>query len=508
MGWATPAGAARTLTLRECHVAALETNPTIRAAEFEPLLAAAEYLAAQGLFDPSVTLNYTVTDRTDPLTTRTILAVQGLVTAIDSTTTIIGGGFGGLLASGAQYTTTFTRTRTDSTINAGFGIGGEYDMELTGTLLQPLLRNFGIGITTTSLQVAGLERTAANARLRSTLIDTLFEVESAYWKLVLAREQLRVQENGRLLAEQLLTETRTRLKVGVVAPLAVLEAETALARREEGVLLAEQAVGDARDALQQLVAETWSVAPWRDPIRPADAPELELVPLDEDWIVADAMRARPEIVQLQVAVEQARLSTAFQKNQRLPEVNLRAEGGWRSVDTNPYDALDSLFSANNPHWLLGVEVSIPWGNREARGGHRRARSVERGAELELRRVRQQIVQDARAAIREVAAQLQQVQATRAAEQLQEEQLRAEEAKLAVGVATPFDVRQKQDDLIDAQGQALEALIAYRISVANLARAQGRYLERIGVQVGVGADDDIAPSFSAASRTDNTGETGD
>ncbi len=486
-----PAAAERTLTLQQCHLAALDANPTIRAAELEPLLAEADYLAAQGLFDPTVTLNYTVTDRTDPLNQRTILSLQGVVRAIDSTTTVVGGGVGGLIASGAQYSISFSRTRSDSTINAAFGTSGEYEMDLTGSLTQPVLRNFGIAITTTNLRVADLERTAANARLRSTVIDTLFTVERAYWQLVLAQEQARVQQNGLALADALVAETQVRLDVGVVAPLAVVEAETARARRQEGVLLAAQAEGDAQDNLHRLLAPRAAAAFWTDAVTPTDTPGLELVGLDVDRLVRDSLRARPELELLRVALLQARMATAFRKNQRLPEVNLRAEYGWRSIETSPHEAFDDLFSGNRPHWLLGVEVRVPWGNRDARGTYRRARLTERGAEFQRRRTEQVIVQDARTAAREVAARLQQVEATRAAQRLQEQQVAAEEAKLEVGVATPFDVRQKQDDMIDAQGRALEALIGYRTSVANLARARGRYLERIGVGITIGPDRDVA-----------------
>lgn len=489
---APPARAERALTLREAHLAALEANPAIQSVELEPLLAEAEYLAAQGLFDPTVTMNYTTTDRTDPLSRRTILSVQGVVQAVDSTTTTVAGGIGGVVASGTQYRLSYQRTRTDSTINEFFGTSGEYDMEMAVSLTQPVMRNFGIGITTTNLQVADRERQAARARLRAGVIDTLFSVEQAYWQLVLAREQRRVQQNGRGLAERLLEETRVRLEVGVVAPMAVLEAETALARREEAVLLAEQAVGDASDALLRRVSARARTAEWHVPIVPRDAPGLELVPVAMDRVIREALHARPELALLRVALAQARLAAAFQKNQRLPEVNLLGEYGFRSIGLSAHSATNRLFRGKDPHWLLGVQVAVPWGNRAARGAHRRAKLTERNTKMQLRRTEQRIVQDVRSAARGVTTKLQQVEATRAVQRLEEQQLAAEEAKLEVGVATPFDVRQIQDDLIEAQGRALEALIGYRISIANLARAEGRYLQRIGLRIGVGAMEDIAP----------------
>lgn len=481
-----PARAAeRRLSLSDCLRLALERNTAVQSAELEPLLAEADYLAAQGLFDPTVFLTITFTDRTDPLATRTQLAVQGLLTAVDSEVVIGVVGIGGVTTAGTQYNLTFERTRTESTITHFFNRDGEYDMDLTASVTQPLLKNFGVRVTTTSLQVARIERHAALARLEQALIDTLFGVERAYWSLVLAREQLAVQENGVALAQQLLDETRARLEVGVVARLAVLQAETALAQREEGVLLAEQAVGDARDELLRLVAGDATAAGWDDEIVPVDAPTVEILDVDVDRSVDTAMQRRPELAQLRHGLQQARLNTAFQRNQMLPEVNLLAEGGWGGLGVGFNAAWVDIVHRDFPHWLLGVEVNVPWGNHEARGTYRRARLTERQTESTLRQTRQLLVQDVRASTRAITSGLRRVETTRVAERLEREQMSAEETKLDVGVSTPFDVRQKQDDLLQAQSNALEALIGYRIAVASMARAEGRYLDRIGVTLDAG-----------------------
>lgn len=475
----------RSMALETCLESALRSNPSIQIAQLDPLLAEADYLAAQGVFDPTVFLNYTFSDRVDPLDQRTVLAVRGVVASVISRTPVLTGGIGGATAVGTQYTITFQSTRNDSTINEGFGTEGEYEMDLTGEVTQPLLRNFGIATNTAGVRVAKLERQAAAARLRETLIATLFEVEQAYWQLVLAQDALAVQRNGLALATKLLEDTRTRLEVGVVAPLAVLEAETGVARREEGVLLARQAVGDAQDGLLRLLASSASRAEWREPIQATDPPGLELVAPDVDAVMAEALRARPELIQLRIGTAQAGLQTAYEKNQRLPELNVLGEYGFASTELSLEDALDEIGRGRNPHWLLGLEMTIPWGNREARGAYRRARLTEMSTRRQLRNVEQVIVQDARQAVREVSTGFERVQTTRVAEHLAREQLAAEEAKLAVGVATPFDVRQRQDALIEQQGRALEALVGYRLAVANLARARGAYLERLGLSVMVG-----------------------
>ena len=499
---ATPAAASERLTLQECLRTSLERNPELRSAQLEPLLAEADYLAAQGVFDPTVFLTVTFTDRTDPLSTRTILAVQGLLTAVDSTTVIGAFGVGGLTAAGTQYDLTVRRTRLDSTLTHFLGTSGQYDVDVTGRLTQPLARNFGIGVTTTQVRVATLGRAAAMSRLEAALIEQLFVVEQAYWRLVLALEEREVRAHGVTLAQSLLDETRARLEVGVVAPLAVLEARTGLAVRDEGLLLAGQAVGNARDALRRLLVTSAADAAWQTAIVPADAPDIEIIAVDMTRGAEAALRRRPELEQLRIGLAQARLQVAFEKNQRLPEINLLAEGGYRAVELSPHLATDAIFNGSDPHWLLGIEVAVPWGNRSARGAHRRAVAVERRTQTELRRSTQLIVADVRRAARELTTGLQRVEATKVALRLAEQQLTAEETKLEVGVSTPFDVRQKQDDVLEARANALEALIGYRLAVANAARAEGRYLERIGLQVAVGHGTPGPPAGPPAQAADD------
>ena len=64
----------------------------------------------------------------------------------------------------------------------------------------------------------------------------------------------------------------------------------------------------------------------------------------------------------------------------------------------------------------------------------------------------------------------------------EEQLRAEKIRLEHGESTPFDVLQRERDLVDAESQKIGALQLYRNSVTALHRAQGTILDVRSISV--------------------------
>ena len=62
-------------------------------------------------------------------------------------------------------------------------INPRYDGQLSFTLTQPLLKNFGWQTARREILVARNSRDIAENTLKSTLLDTVYAVEQAYWEL-------------------------------------------------------------------------------------------------------------------------------------------------------------------------------------------------------------------------------------------------------------------------------------------------------------------------------------
>jgi len=127
-------------------------------------------------------------------------------------------------------------------------------------------------------------------------------------------------------------------------------------------------------------------------------------------------------------------------------------------------------------------LSIPIPNRTAR------HNVTRG-EIDLRRARslksrteQDVILDVRSAARGILASARGIEAAERRRLAAEEQLRAERIRLEHGESTPFEVLQRESDLVDAESQKIAALQAYRAADARLERAQGTILESYRIRI--------------------------
>ena len=85
-----------------------------------------------------------------------------------------------------------------------------------------------------------------------------------------------------------------------------------------------------------------------------------------------------------------------------------------------------------------------------------------------------------------------IDASTAASELAEEQLRAEESKFEVGQSTNYFVVQAQRDLSTAQDTELRAILDYQKALIEFERVQRTSLSRAGISI-VGAGSATAPT---------------
>jgi outer membrane protein TolC len=85
------------------------------------------------------------------------------------------------------------------------------------------------------------------------------------------------------------------------------------------------------------------------------------------------------------------------------------------------------------------------------------------------------------ASRNVEMTAQQVEATRLAKSLAEEQLKAQTEKLNLGLTTNFQVLQFQSDFESASLAEVDAVVENIRAINQLQRAEGTLLEAVGLQ---------------------------
>ncbi len=143
------------------------------------------------------------------------------------------------------------------------------------------------------------------------------------------------------------------------------------------------------------------------------------------------------------------------------------------LDISYGDSFDRMNSAGAVT-VRGI-FSYPIGNHDARSQVSKTQLELRRTLTQLKRQEQTIIIEVRRAVRGLKAAQEGILASERRRLAAEEQLRAERIRLEYGESTPFDVLQRERDLVSAESEKINALRAYREAATQLARAQGTIL---------------------------------
>lgn len=389
-----------------------------------------------------------------------------------------------------------TRSESDVVFNA---LNPSFDSSLRFGYSQPLLRNFGRNPGTRALRVARKNDQSTASQFERSVSNTIQNVDFAYWNLVAARQQLYVSQESLTLARELHSRNKIQVDVGTLAPLELVQSEAAIATREEDIIRAEAAVGDAADQLRQLL----DLPPgdvWAAEIVPTTKPETERISIDVEQAISTALITRPEIHAQQSEVERLAIDAVFLHDQLKPSLDLdlgyrfNGTGGTQTRDPvtgaplpRPIqggygDALDQIRNRDFDGWSAMLTLGIPIQNRAAKAGDIIGKLDLQRGQLTLDQVKLQVETQVRTAARAVTTAAKQIDAARISVKFQERNLDAEKKRYENGMSTSFRINQVQDDLTQARSREVNAVVNYRTSLANFYSATGKLLEQENVQI--------------------------
>ena len=480
--YTTPQGGSLSLSLDEAVARALENNADIAVERFNPELSAQDVRGAEGYYDPFLfaTLTKSSTD-----TKGTNLFSGGA--AVNSKADVWNFGVQQAIQTGANLSVGFNNNKRD-TNNVFSTFNPVFNSNLSFNLTQPLLKNFKTDGPRLQLKLAKKGREITDVQFRQAIINTVAVVKGYYYELLYAIDNLAAAQKNLQLAKKLLEENEIRVKVGTMAPLDVVTAQSEVAGREEGVIVAENALAEAEDNLKRVIFPQNDPMMWRTRIAPTDRPSAEPMPVDIDAAVQSALANRTDMVAARKNLERSDYNLAYARNQLRPQLDLVATYGGsgadgtqiRDAEGNPLpvpipggygDAVSEVFGFDFPTWTVGFNLSYAIPNRSAKASAASAQLSKEQALASYRRLELQVAAEVRTAARGVDSGFKRVASSQAARRLFTERLDAEEKKFAAGMSTNFFVTQAQRDLAEAEVAELRAVADYRKSVINYQRVQ-------------------------------------
>ncbi|HEY8152452.1 MAG TPA: TolC family protein, partial [Vicinamibacteria bacterium] len=441
------------LSLDDAVKRTLENNADIAVERFNPDSSDYNVRQLKGYYEPYVISTLGQRSNTQPASN----AFAGAAAPQTRTLTYNFGAFQSL-PTGGTFEADFNNNRqTTNSVFSAFNPSFASNFNLS--LSQPLLRNFSIDSTRYQIKVAKKNWEISDVQFRQTVVNTVANVKSAYYDLIYALDNLEAQRSSLGLAQQLLGENRIKVRVGTMAPLDVVAAQSEVASREAGVIAAEAAVSDAEDTLKRAMFTSNEPTSWDTRIVPTDRPTAEPVKVDVAAAIQTATQKRTDIQAARKGLESTEYGVTYARNQLLPQLNVAAAYGTSGIggtliqrqglggpiiSTVPGgygDAVSDVFGRNFPTWSLTANLSYPVLNRQAGANSARARIARDQQQASVHRLEMQITQEVRAAGRAVETNYKLVESNRAARVLQEQRLDAETKKFAAGMSTNFLVTQ-------------------------------------------------------------------
>jgi outer membrane protein TolC len=403
---------------------------------------------------------------------------------------------------GATAEIVFNGSKTESDPTAPaliFPLNPQKDSSLTFSGSIPLMKGLIWNQAWTQVKASRLAYEGELETFTTSVMDTVSDIIKIYWKLIANKEQQRVAEKSLESNVALLDQTKTQYEVGVVSKVDVVQAEAGVANSEFNLIVAKNNYRNTQDELIAAVLGDRIRAGTVLLFDPTDNPIYHSVEaVDLEKAVETAFQKRPELKAVEKDIGQGELQLRFAKNQRLPQLDLNASytalGVAGTINVDPpapppnqlggkdfVDTFDSYFG--DPRGVkVGAVVSIPLGNVTARKNVSKARIQLRRANTLVTRLRQQIIVNVRVTARTRLAAAQGVEAAERRRIAAAEQLRAETIRLEHGESTPFDVLQRERDLVEAESQKIDALQAFRNAEVDLERAQGTILEARNISI--------------------------
>jgi outer membrane protein TolC len=473
-----PAGAnTRPLTMAESIDLALHHNFDVQIQRFDPRLALYNLRMAYGGYDPLLT----AFGEHDYTRSGFLAGTPPSITRNDT----VNAGLNGSLPWGMTYSLQGNLNQNHGSDWLGPSTFTPVDTSQGSEALimvdQPLLKNLWVDQTRLTISVDKNRVKYSEQQLRLQLISSLSAVQNAYYELIYAGENVKVQEQALQLAQQLYDEDKKRVEVGTLAPLDEKQAESQVAAQRAAVLAAQQTLVDDENVLKNLITDDYGKMHDVDLQPTASFTAVKRVfSLQDGW--TQGLTQRPDLLQARLDLEKAGIQLKYYKNQIYPQLDIYGSYGRAGASPEYAGAISDIRENDSPFYNYGVKFSIPLGNVAARNQYKQGKLTEEQALLAVKQLEQNVMVEIDNDIKNAEAAYERVGATHDASLYAEDALKAEETKLENGKSTSFIVLQLQTNLTTARSAEIRALADYNEALVQLDQDQGSTLDTLRIDV--------------------------
>ncbi|MAC19433.1 MAG: hypothetical protein CMJ23_07105 [Phycisphaerae bacterium] len=460
----------------------LSNNLQLEVARFSPEIAAAQVRSEYGKLDVTFGTTVMATQQVQDASSNNLpnLALSSEYTEAETTLSVplaIGGTI--------DLTADLYRYETEYYEPTPLGSSKAFPSNLSVEVTLPILEGAGYDANLGPIAIAAYDERISEVELRSMLSSLLSSSEQVYWQLLRSWKSTEIQLQLLKLARQQVTDTEALAKAGVVPASQRFRAQLTVEQRQASLFEAELDLRRDMRSVKIIMNRPDLPLDGDRVIKPSTKPLLRSFVLNRVDLAMIAVKNRSELLQARLQLEQDDLKMRIARNALLPSLGFTGSVGLLGIGANGgREAINTMFDGTYPPgWSVGLDLSMPIGNREAEGEYQSAVISRLQTLSKQRELTMQIAQDVYDAVDQLELTWARLLAYRRAQSDAEKNLDASRLLFKSGGSTSMDVALAIEDLGDARLSVLDSEITYQIAMINLATATGTALGRQAVEIG-------------------------
>ena len=459
--------------------------------------------SASGIWDPTALASFSTTRTTSVPTNPSQSQNATLGSTSKSLSQPLSLSYSQALDTGTNYTVSFGGTK-NSYSNSFSSYNPSLSSNMSFLVTQNLIRSRSRYVNRIPVMQAQSTFRRAEFNLRASLLTWVNTAENAYWKVVSARENVKVQEKARDTSKANLDFVQKQLDLGAVSPLDIFNPQGQLAAAELALSQARFALEQAEDIVRHQIAVDLDPELAKLPIELTEPVDVSTTSLDLDpgREVQKALASNPNVKAAAQALDIDDLGIQSANNGLLPQLTFTAsyanagQGGVYSssgstllgggsvlvVPGGLTDALSQMFGLNNPTYRGSLNLTLPIRNRTASMVLANSLVTKKTDALNLRNVQQNTRLNVLTAISTLNGAIDSLRLARVQEDLQHKNYDAEMEKYTLGTDINQNVVIALQTWVVAQSAVVTAQVNLRTSILNLYTQTGELLDERGIIV--------------------------
>jgi outer membrane protein TolC len=324
-----------------------------------------------------------------------------------------------------------------------------------------------------AIKAAKVIKQQSLAQYQTTIADTLLTVRLAYYDILLAAQQITVNQASVNLLQKELDDQEHRYDAGTVPHFNVLRARVALANARPPLINAQNSYRIAKNNLANLLGYDLPRDIWDNiPLNLTDSLDSTPYPINLPDALQQALERRSELVALRKTEELQNLNITDASSGYKPNLQIFAGYNWLNQQFTGTGTTPPLYSYLDG-WNAGAQVT--WNIFDGLLTHGKvvqAKELYQKSKTAVDEKARQIELEVRTTYSDFIGAQEVLESQKTVQTEAEESLREAYARASAGTGTQLDVLDAETSLTTARSTQVQALHDYDAARARFERAIG------------------------------------